>query len=112
MEFSASHRLPEEPRDECGHNYVLQVTLEGPVDAETGMVVDLKELKDVMETEIASRFDHRHLNDDTPYFRERAPTAEHLAETIFRLLDEALPRSLLRSVRLSPTPDLCVEVSR
>lgn len=112
MEFSASHRLPETPLAEYGHNYLLWVTLEGPVDAETGMVIDLKDLKHVMDSEIASRFDHRHLNDDTPYFRDSVPTAEHLAQTIFHLLDEALPGSLLQSVRLSPTPDLCVEVSR
>jgi 6-pyruvoyltetrahydropterin/6-carboxytetrahydropterin synthase len=127
MDFSASHRLlradwplernlevfgKDAARAEHGHNYELEVTLEGPLDDESGMVMDLKALKDVMEREVGARFDHRHLNDDTPFFRDRPPTAENLAHTIFELLDAALPPGLLRRVRLAPTPDLWVEVSR
>jgi 6-pyruvoyltetrahydropterin/6-carboxytetrahydropterin synthase len=55
-----------------GHNWELEVTLSGPVDPETGMVIDLKDLKEVMEREVEARFDHRSLNDDTPFFRDRA----------------------------------------
>jgi 6-pyruvoyltetrahydropterin/6-carboxytetrahydropterin synthase len=110
MEFSASYRDPSGATH--GHNFELEVTLSGVVDAETGMVIDLKELKEVMEREIEARFDHRSLNDDTAYFRDRAPTPEAFAELIFRLLDEALPKRLLHRIRLSPTRDVTIEVQR
>jgi len=110
LEFSASYR--DRKGATHGHNWVLEVTLDGPVDAETGMVIDLKDLKDVMEREIEARFDHRSLNDDTPHFRERPPTPETFAELCFALLDAALPEGLLHRVRLSPTDDLTIEVAR
>ncbi len=110
LEFSASYR--DRTGATHGHNWVVEVTLDGPVDPETGMVIDLKELKAVMEREIEARFDHRSLNDDTPYFRERPPTPEAFAELVFGLLDAALPNRLLHRIRLSPTADVTVEVSR
>jgi 6-pyruvoyltetrahydropterin/6-carboxytetrahydropterin synthase len=88
------------------------VSVEGPLDEQTGMVIDLKDLKDVLESEVGARFDHRCLNDDTAFFRDRPPTAENLAAAIFELLDRALPGRMLRRVRLSPTPELWVEVER
>ena len=91
---------------------VLEVTVRGPIDAETGMVIDLKELKDVMTREVEARFDHRSLTDDTRYFAERPATPETFAALIFELLDAALPAGLLHRVRLSPTADLTVEVAR
>lgn len=127
IDFSASHRVRRADWDEArnrqvfgprasgaghGHNYTLEVTLRGPVDEATGMLVDLKDLKRVLDREIGARFDHRNLNEDTPYFRELAPTAENFAQVIFDLLDVALPGGLLHRVRLSPTPDLSVEVTR
>ena len=127
MEFSASHRLWRADWDEArnrevfgpaarnvshGHNYVLEVALSGRVDPETGMVLDLKRLRDVMEAEVGERFDHRDLNDDTDCFETRPATAENLAQVIFELLDRALPTGLLDCVRLSPTDDMVVEVSR
>jgi 6-pyruvoyltetrahydropterin/6-carboxytetrahydropterin synthase len=127
MEFSASHRLwradwdearnrevfgPQAGLKEYGHNYALEVTLRGEVDPQTGMVMDLKELRDLLEREVGQRFDHRNLNKDTPYFRDRAPTAENLARVVFDLLDKALPGRLLEGVRLAPTEDLWVEVRR
>lgn len=127
MEFSASHRLwradwdearnravfgPTAGHEEYGHNYVLEVTLQGEVDPETGMLMDLKELKEVLEREVGQRFDHRNLNNDTPHFRDRPATAENLAHLLFELLDRALPEGLLARVRLAPTEDLWVEVRR
>lgn len=88
------------------------MTLSGPVDAQTGMVIDLKALKEVMEREVEARFDHRSLNDDTDFFRDRPPTPESFAALIFDLLDEALPSRLLHRVRLSPTRDVTIEVDR
>ena len=127
LEFSASHRLWCPEWDEArnrqafglwarpvahGHNYRLDVTLHGKIDGETGMVMDLKHLSEVMESEVAERFDHRDLNDDTGYFDDRALTAENFAQLIFELLDGALPEGALRSVRLAPVPELSVEVTR
>lgn len=110
LEFSASYRDPSGAT--YGHNWELEVTLSGPVNAETGMVIDLKELKEVMEREVELRFDHRSLNDDTPFFGDRPPTPESFAALIFELLDKALPAGLLHRIRLSPTRDLTIEVQR
>ncbi len=110
LEFSASYR--DRSGATHGHNWELEVTLVGSVNPETGMVIDLKELKEVMEREVEARFDHRSLNDDTSYFRDRAPTPEGFAELVFALLDDALPKRLLHRIRLSPTRDLTIEVGR
>ncbi len=127
IDFSASHRCWRPDWDEQrnreafgpgsssaghGHNYRLEVTLQGPVEEDTGMLIDLKQLKEVLDAEVGARFDHRNLNEDTPYFRDRVPTAENFARVIFELPDAALPSGLLHRVRLSPTPDLSVEVTR
>ncbi len=126
MDFSAAHRLARadwsEARNQAvfglagatttGHNYVLEVTVQGAADDETGMLIDMKELKQIMEAEVGERFDHRNLTEDTPYFSDRAPTPENFAAVLFELLDAALPQGLLYEVRLSPTEDLTVEVRR
>ena len=110
MDFSASYRDANGATH--GHNYVLEVTVSGLVKRETGMVIDLKDLKELMAQEVEARFDHRSLSDDTPYFRDRVPTPENFAALIFELLDRALPAGTLARVRLSPTDDLTVEVAR
>jgi 6-pyruvoyltetrahydropterin/6-carboxytetrahydropterin synthase len=110
MDFSASYR--DASGATSGHNYELEVTVSGQVDPKTGMVIDLKELKELMEREVEARFDHRSLSDDTPYFRDRPPTPETFAALIFSLLDAALPKGSLYRIRLSPTSQLSVEVTR
>lgn len=126
MEFSAAHRLWRPEWDEArnravygaaasslghGHNYDLEVTIRGQPDPETGMVIDLKRLDEVMRAEVEARFDHGNLS-LSEHFQEHTATAENLARVIFDLLDQALPGRLLHRVRLSPTPDLTVEVTR
>jgi 6-pyruvoyltetrahydropterin/6-carboxytetrahydropterin synthase len=74
------------------------------------MVIDLKELKAVLEREVVARFDHRDLNADTPYFEKDPPTPENLALVIHRLLVAALPPGMLQRVRLRQDPDLWVDV--
>lgn len=94
-----------------GHNYRLEVTLEGDPDPITGMVIDLKDLKALLEREIMTRFDHRDLNDDTPFFEKVPPTPEVFASVIYAILEEALPDLLFR-VRLRQDEDLWVDVTR
>ena len=110
MDFSASYR--DRSGATHGHNWELEVTLAGPVNPETGMVIDLKDLKEVMEREIEARFDHRSLNDDTSFFRDRPATPESFASVVFELLDKALPPGLLHRIRLSPTREQTIEVAR
>ncbi len=96
--------------EQHGHNYRLEVTLRGEPDARTGMVIDLKDLKAILEREVMARFDHRDLNADTPYFEKRPPTPENLARVIRDLLVQALPANLLDRVRLRQDEDLWVDV--
>lgn len=94
-----------------GHNYVLEVTLEGAPDPVTGMVVDLKEVKRILETEVVEPMDHRHLNYEVPPFGEQVPTTENLAVEIWRRLQPRFAQgpAQLSSVRLYETEDLFVE---
>ena len=93
-----------------GHNYRLEVTLRGEPDSVTGMVIDLKQLQDVLDREVMARFDHRDLNRDTPYFDKLPPTAENLVLVIRRLLVAALPPGLLDRIWLQQDGRTYVEV--
>jgi 6-pyruvoyltetrahydropterin/6-carboxytetrahydropterin synthase len=92
-----------------GHNYRLEVSVHGDPDPVTGMVMDLKDLKAVIEREVMARFDHRDLNRDTPWFEKEPPTPERFALVIFDLLQAALGE-LLCGVRLRQDEDLWVDV--
>jgi len=93
-----------------GHNYRLAVTLRGEPDPVTGMVLDLKELQEILDAEIMARFDHRDLNDDTPYFEKDVPTPENLARVIWQILVAALPEGLLDRIQLAQDENLWVEI--
>ena len=123
IEFSASlrYRLPGISEAENrrrfgaraarhGHNYRLEVTLRGEPDPVTGMVRDLKDLQEVLDREIMQRFDHRDLNDDTPFFEKLPPTPENLVRRIRELLAPALPEGMLDRLRLQQDADLWVEL--
>ena len=73
-----------------GHNYVLEVTIQGEASPETGMVMDLKALKDIIVETVVDRLDHKHLNRDLPYFKEKIPTPENLVVLIWELLEPGL----------------------
>ncbi len=75
-----------------GHNYTLEVTVEGEVDAKTGFVLDLKQLKEVLNREVLDAFDHRHLNKEVPEFAKQIPTTENIAIAIWRRLEPKLTR--------------------
>ena len=92
-----------------GHNYTLEVTVKGEVDARSGFVVDLKELKDVMHREVIDAMDHRFLNKEIAEFRDRIPTTENIAISIWNRLQPKLSVAQMHRVRLYETPDLFVD---
>lgn len=115
--LSASHRLHSEALgDEAnratygkcnnphghGHNYVIEVLVGGQVDAETGMVVNLATLDEVVQTSVLERFDHTNLNCD-PLFVNQVPTTENLTKAVFHLLKDALPVGELEYVHVEET---------
>ena len=126
VEFSASHvcRSPQLSDEENqrtfgmaanphghGHNYVVEVSLLGDPDPVTGMVLDLKELKEILTREIVQPYDHRFLNYEVPPFDREIPTTENIARDIWRRLDSHLTGNghKLHSVRVYETPDLYVD---
>jgi len=92
-----------------GHNYVLEVTVAGPVNPATGMVADLKELKALIEQEVIELMDHKFLNKEIPIFASKLPTAENLAVEIWKLLAPKIVSGTLHQIRLYETPDLYVD---
>lgn len=118
LTFSAAHRLHNPNRDaawnrdtydKCdnpgghGHNYALEVSVRGPIDAETGMVIDLKRLKDIMRDRVIDRVDHRNLNADVDFLRDVIPTAENLARSFWQQLAPAIPNGELYEIVLQET---------
>jgi len=85
-----------------GHNYVVEVLVGGYVDPETGMVINMVELDDVVRSRVIERFDHANLNLD-PLFVNRVPTTENLCRAVFTLLKGALPAGELERVRVEET---------
>lgn len=86
-----------------GHNYKLEVRLAGEIDPETGYLIDLKLLNDLIDAEILQRFDHRNLNLDTPEFRDLNPTGENIVVVVWQLLRKALPERYELKVKLWET---------
>lgn len=92
-----------------GHNYVLIVKITGEVDPETGYVIDLKILSDLIKRDVLERFDHKNLNLDTIEFRELNPTAENIARVIFDLLRPQLDKHFDLKITLYETERNYVE---
>ena len=92
-----------------GHNYELEVKVVGEIDPDTGYVIDLKVLKDIIKNEVEERFDHKNLNMDCPEFAELNPTAENIAVVIYDLLKAQLGDKYDLQVRLYETPRNFVE---
>ncbi len=93
-----------------GHSYRLRVTVQGPIDPETGFVVDFRILKEIVKREIYSRFDHRFINKEVEPFKSRPPfqpTAENMAQVIWALLEPPLKNEKVRltEVILWETPE-------
>lgn len=96
-----------------GHNYIFEVTLEGEPDPVTGMVMNLKDLKDILENEIVAPMDHRFLNFEVSPFSRLIPTTENVAKEIWRRLETRFEpsNSRLVRVRLFETADLYVDIT-
>jgi 6-pyruvoyltetrahydropterin/6-carboxytetrahydropterin synthase len=99
-------------RNGHGHNYTLEVTVAGEPDPGTGFVVDLKWLKDVMEREVLSAYDHRHLNLETPEFAAAIPTTENLAIAAWKRLEPKVNGrggARLSRIRVYESPEIFAE---
>ena len=93
-----------------GHNYVIEVLVGGEVAPETGMVIDLEVMDDVVQTKVVQRFDHTNLNLD-PIFVNRVPTTENLCRTVYGLLQGKLTPARLEYVRVEETENNFFEFS-
>ncbi len=83
-----------------GHNYYLEVTVQGEADPETGMIVNLAELDRIIQQEIISKVDHHHFNHDVLFTKDVIPTVENLVVTFWHILDTHLPEGMLKRLRL------------
>jgi 6-pyruvoyltetrahydropterin/6-carboxytetrahydropterin synthase len=97
---------------EHGHNYVLEVSVSGAVDPETGMVINLKALDQVIRQAVIDHVDHHHLNHDVLFLDGVIPTAENLALAFWEQLDAGLTGARLERLRLVESENNSVEVSR
>ena len=115
--FAASHRLhsPELSEEEnrrvygkCnnpyghGHNYIVEVTMTGPVDRATGMITNLGDLDPFVQREVIEAFDHKYLNEEIPRFQTTVPTTENVCREIYRRLKK-YPLAQLERVRIEET---------
>ena len=122
--FNAAHRLYNKSWDDAkndnvfgkcalpnfhGHNYEMEVKVTGEPDKQTGYVIDLKALSDLIGREVLSKFDHKNLNLDTEEFKDVNPTAENIVIVIYNLLRPHLDRKFDLQVRLYETPRNFVE---
>ena len=94
-----------------GHNYELIVDVRGEVDLVTGIVIDLKELKDIIKNEVEELLDHKNLNLDVPYFKKVIPTAENICIFIWNILRDKISNDNELSVTLYETPRNFVKYS-
>jgi 6-pyruvoyltetrahydropterin/6-carboxytetrahydropterin synthase len=125
VHFCAAHRLGREDWTEAenlrvfgscanpnwhGHNYEMDITVEGEIDAETGFVYDLKALREVVEHRVVDEVDHRNLNLDVDWLEGLNPTTENLVVAIWRRLEDAVPAGVrLARLVLWETPRNYVE---
>jgi 6-pyruvoyltetrahydropterin/6-carboxytetrahydropterin synthase len=125
IEFAAAHRYIKPEWDEAknravfgpcynppahGHNYMLEVTVSGEVDPHTGMVINLFDLKRVLLA-VIEEFDHKNLNLDMPYFKDRIPTSENIARVLWAKLETQKDIGMLHAIRLYEDEDLYADVT-
>lgn len=118
LQFAAAHRLHNDAFDDewnrrvfdkCdnpaghGHNYVIEVSVSGPIDTDTGMVIDLKKLKAIIREKVVDRVDHKNLNLDVDFLAGVNPTAENLAIRFWAELEDAVLPCRLDQIVLRET---------
>ena len=94
-----------------GHNYEVEAHITGPIDPETGFVIDLKIVKDILRKEVHDRFDHKNLNEDCAEFFDLNPTAENIAVVIHKLVKDKLDPKFHLKIRLFETNNNFVDVT-
>ena len=119
VHFNSAHRLENPTKSQAwnvrqyglctsphwhGHNYVLEVTVAGTPDPETGYVLDLGQLKEILNRAVAEPCDHKNLNTDVPFLRGVIPTTENLVIAFWQVLEPLIPSGRLYRVRLYETP--------
>lgn len=124
MRFNAAHRVfnpafsdekNEQTFGKCnnpnwhGHNYELEVSVEGDIDPETGYVLDLSRVKEIVSAEIISRVDHKNLNLDVDFMRGVIPTAENIVVQFWKILEPAVKPARLTRLMLRETENNYVE---
>lgn len=117
--FNAAHRLFKKEWDDAknlevfgkcsnpnyhGHNYELEVGITGEIDPETGFLMDLKVLRDIIKEEVEDPFDHKNLNVEVPEFKDLNPTVENIAKVIWKKLRGRIGDEYQISVKLYETP--------
>lgn len=120
LTFSSAHRLcnPKLSEEEnlkifgkCsyagghGHNYTLEVTVSGEIDKDTGMIIDVKELKGIIEREIISKLDHKNLNTDVYFLKDTIPSVENIVVKIWEILNKKINKGKLYEIKLFETKD-------
>ncbi|HBP87670.1 MAG TPA: 6-carboxytetrahydropterin synthase [Nitrospirales bacterium] len=126
LEFCSSHRYHNPQWDDAknrtvfgpcnnvnthGHNYLVEVTLRGTIDPVTGMIINLYDLKNILN-EVLEQFDHKNLNSDTAYFIDRIPTTENLAVTLWDILEKHPDLPTPETLRLYEDETLYAEVTK
>ncbi len=124
LHFNAAHRvhnpaLSDEENDrlfgKCnnpnwhGHNYVLEVSVRGPIEERTGYVLDLSRLKEIVTREVVDKIDHKNFNIDVEFMHGIIPTSENIAVNIWRILAPRLAPARLTRVRLWESENNMVE---
>ena len=119
VHFNAAHRLHNPTKSQAwnqrqyglctnphwhGHNYVLEGTVKGQPDPETGYIIDLGELKRILHTAVVDKCDHRNLNEEVPFLRGIIPSTENLVIAFWQQIEPQLKTGKLHCVRLFETP--------
>ncbi|MBN2226682.1 MAG: 6-carboxytetrahydropterin synthase [candidate division Zixibacteria bacterium] len=125
--FSAGHRLYNSAFDDAknrrifgdcanpnghGHNYILEVTVTGEIDPETGMVINLKDMKRIITEQVIAKVDHKNLNLDVDFMQGVIPTTENVAHQIWEILDRAFGEGLLENIVLHESENNRVKITR
>jgi 6-pyruvoyltetrahydropterin/6-carboxytetrahydropterin synthase len=92
-----------------GHNYILEVVVEGEIDPDTGYLIDLKMLKEIIRENVIKKVDHKNLNLDVEFLKGKIPTSENIAIGIWKQLVDKIPSGRLHSIKLYETENNYVE---